>query len=508
MDFKVINKAIAVCETLFDDFDERPVDCDFVLPDYCPDIAAVLKCTLKPVVQSKQLSGDRMVVDGVANIRVMYLDEARKCVRCCEFSQPFSSTFPLKNIGVNACMRVTAKTDYVNCRATSPRRLDVHGAFTVKLKITAEGGVNVVSGAKGDRLFTKKDVIYFSVPAASAEKAFTISEVLELGSGKPAAEALIREEAVPVLSDCKVFPNKLILKGDLFLKNLYVSDMANGMMEQVEHEIPFSQIVDVDGMDDEWLCDVALEVLSSDVHITVNQNGESCLLTVNVKIQAYVQCYRTGSSEVIVDAYSAHYPLQTENRRLDTEHLLGVYRDKRTLKEKMDLPPDGVAEIVDIWCEAMPTGCRCETECCCVDGRLMICMLAKDASGIVAYYERMNDFTLEYDDTCEAMTANMQVVHTDYAMTGGKQVELRVELSAARCCYHAESCMAVTNILADESGKFPEEKAALKLYFANKGESLWEIAKSCHTSMEAVMEENGLKSDVLTDDAMLMVPLC
>ena len=97
MDFKVMNKAISTNETLFDDFDERPVDCDFVLPDYCPDIAAVLKCTLKPVIQSKQLSGDRMLVDGQANIRVMYLDEARKCVRCCEFSQPFTSTFAVKS---------------------------------------------------------------------------------------------------------------------------------------------------------------------------------------------------------------------------------------------------------------------------------------------------------------------------------------------------------------------------------------------------------------------------
>ena len=167
MDLKVMNKGIAVCETLFDDFDERPVDCDFVLPDYCPDIAAVLKCTLKPVVQSKQLSGDRLIADGIALIRVMYLDEGRKCVRCCEFSQPFTSTFAVKNVSVGAMIQVTAKTDYVNCRATSPRRLDVHGAFTVKLKITAEGGCEVVSGLKGDRLYTRKQTVSFTVPAPS-----------------------------------------------------------------------------------------------------------------------------------------------------------------------------------------------------------------------------------------------------------------------------------------------------------------------------------------------------
>ena len=66
---QVVTKAIAVCDTVFDDCDERPVDSDFVLPDYCPDIAAVLKCTLEPVIQNKQLSGDRVSADGVAFLR-------------------------------------------------------------------------------------------------------------------------------------------------------------------------------------------------------------------------------------------------------------------------------------------------------------------------------------------------------------------------------------------------------------------------------------------------------
>ena len=140
---------------MFDDFDERPVDCDFVLPDYLPDIAAVLKCTMKPVVQSKQLSGDRLIADGVANLRVLYLDEARKCVRSCEFTQPFTSTFNVKNAGVGACIRLDAKPNYVNCRATSPRRLDIHGAFSVKLKVTAEGGQEVVSSARGEGVYTR-----------------------------------------------------------------------------------------------------------------------------------------------------------------------------------------------------------------------------------------------------------------------------------------------------------------------------------------------------------------
>ena len=89
MDLSVMSKRISSTQTLFDDFEEHPVDCDFVLPDYLPDIAAVLKCTMRPMIQTKQMSGDRVMADGTVCMRILYLDEARKCIRTCEFSQPF-----------------------------------------------------------------------------------------------------------------------------------------------------------------------------------------------------------------------------------------------------------------------------------------------------------------------------------------------------------------------------------------------------------------------------------
>ena len=58
MDYKVINKAIAVTETVFDGVDERPW-LRFCTAGLLSDIAAVLKCTLKPVF-SQRLKHDRL----------------------------------------------------------------------------------------------------------------------------------------------------------------------------------------------------------------------------------------------------------------------------------------------------------------------------------------------------------------------------------------------------------------------------------------------------------------
>lgn len=124
------------------------------------------------------------------------------------------------------------------------------------------------------------------MPAASAEKTFTISEVLDLGSWKTAGGSTHPRRSRPLPDRRKLLANKAIIKGDILLKNLYASDVSAGTMEQVRHEIPFSQIIDVDGLSDDWQCQVFLDVVSSDVHISVNQNGESCLLAVSIKLTA------------------------------------------------------------------------------------------------------------------------------------------------------------------------------------------------------------------------------
>lgn len=508
MELKTLNTTAAACNVLFDGFDERPVDMDFVLPDYYPDIAAVLKCQLKPMVQSQQVSGDRVLVDGMAMIQVMYLDEARKCVRSCEFSQPFNSAFSVANLTPAACMQITTKTDYVNCRATSSRRLDVHGAFSVKLRVTTAGGQEILQDVEGDSFQKRCRSFVCSVPAASADKAFTVSEVLELENGKPPAESLIRGEAVPVLTDCKIMINKVVLKGCLYLRNLYASDVENGGMEQTEHEIPFSQIVDVEGLQDDWQCDVDLDIASNDVHISVNPNGEGTLLSVSIKLTARIRCIRSEEVSVLTDLYSTRCPLHLETKPLETEQLTGIHRDTEVIKQTFDLPPDDIAGIVDLWGDASVVDERCEAEKAVVDGRLMVYMLTRDSAGAVAYYERPVNIMLEYTECCNRMNTSLCVVRMEYVVNSQKQVELKVELAVTRRCYRLNQCMAVCGVTADESEEFPPEKAALKIYYADAGESLWEIAKSCHTSMEEVMKENDLTTDVLTENAMLLVPLC
>ena len=52
----------------------------------------------------------------------------------------------------------------------------------------------------------------------------------------------------------------------------------------------------------------------------------------------------------------------------------------------------------------------------------------------------------------------------------------------------------------------PEPTVALRIYYAKKGEEIFEIAKRYHVAPQAVLEGNGLEESRLEEDCRLLVP--
>ncbi|MBE6757480.1 MAG: DUF3794 domain-containing protein [Ruminococcaceae bacterium] len=507
MDFRVSETAYTTCEAVVNAVSEQPVDGDFILPEYCPDVASVLKCHLTTTVQSRQMSGDRLTMEGTVGLRVLYLDEDRRCVRVCEFSQPFSTAFSLPPLTNKAFFYWHTETDYVNCRAVSPRRLDIHGAFTVTLTVMDTVEHEVIAAVEGDGVYTRRTPLTCTVPAAFQEKPFTVSEVLELGGDRHPAETMVYTAVTPRVSECKVLQNKAIVKGALQVCGLYVTDAVNGTMEEATAEIPFSQIVDMEGLSEEWLCDAMITVTASEVHVESSQGGDNTLLSVSAKLLCRLYGWRLESVDAVCDAYSARCPLQMENYNLPTMRLNAVHRDEVTVRQTCDLPTEDVQDISGVWCTVLSVGMTGDGDSMKLDGRLLWCMLAEDGRGEVAYYERTEPFSVSLADGGRDDKPQVTVCHTACQMLGNGKVEMRTTLAVTRRPTSTAAYTVPRTVTADETAAYPPDKAALKIVYAEKGESLWEIARRSRTAVEAIMEENHLTEDVLSADTVLMIPL-
>lgn len=506
MELQTTMRRIGSIQTIFDDFDERPVDCDFMLPDFLPDIAAVLKCTMKPVVQSHQISGDRVMADGTVYLHVLYLDEDRKCVRSFESAQPFSSVFTVKELSGSDTIVLSAKPNYVNCRATSPRRVDIHGAFSVKLTVTGRMDTEIIENASAKDLYSKGCRITCTVPSACAEKTFTLNEVLELDTDTP-AEMIIRSEAHIRISECKPLPGKAVIKGDLVLKTAYTTDTVAGTLCQAKHSIPFSQILDADGLAEDMLCESRAQILSCDVRLAQNPNGENRLLSVSIKSALSLECFVNESCEVLTDAFHTTYPVALTTQRMMPYCITDLSQETVTVQSALALPDGNIAEILDVWGDIATVSCHDGT----VEGQLLIQLLARDTAGMVCYYERPLDVTVPLPNVCDQTTVSAAVLELDYTLSGDR-LELRIKLLVSCRTGVTESCLAITALQIDESVPYPctegMENCQVKVCFADADDSVWEIAKREHASPIALMKENDLTEENLKDRTMLLIPLC
>ena len=106
MEYQMQRESCAVCETVFEGTKEQPIDLDFTLPDYCPDIERILKCRVTPSLTSRNLSADMLELDGSVLMSLYYLDAKKQAIRLCEHTMPFSCSFSWKTGAEEAAARV------------------------------------------------------------------------------------------------------------------------------------------------------------------------------------------------------------------------------------------------------------------------------------------------------------------------------------------------------------------------------------------------------------------
>ena len=130
MEQKNLTMPVTVNETVLKETAEIPVDTDYTLPDYCPEISKILKCKTDVFIISKGINGKNVGVDGNVLITLIYVSDEGELYSY-EYQYPFNKTFEGADGIENADIFAAAKTDYINCRAVSPRKVDVHGAISL-----------------------------------------------------------------------------------------------------------------------------------------------------------------------------------------------------------------------------------------------------------------------------------------------------------------------------------------------------------------------------------------
>ena len=301
MELNAVKQAISTNELLFDQVIEQAIDTDFTLPDYCPDIQRVLKCRVSPRLNSKSISGDSLNIDGTALITLIYTDGSG-VISSHEHEAKFQKIITLGEMPMNDVnVNVSLCNDYMNCRAVTSRKMDIHGVISICVKIEGVNRREILCDIDCDGIQLKSDNCPSTSPLGKAEKIVVIEEELELSRGNTDIASVLRHEVRPIIDECKMVGNKAVVTGDIIVYALYCS--TDNQINKYENRVPFNQILEIDVDGDDCKCDAKMSLMSSTLKPRVNLSGECNSFSFECKISLVATASCDNEVSLLYDAF-------------------------------------------------------------------------------------------------------------------------------------------------------------------------------------------------------------
>ncbi len=492
-----------ICETSF----EERLEQDITLPDYCADIKKILRCSVIPGIHTVSLSGEKATAKGTGVIRVLYLTEGDKA-DVFEKSVDLVSSVTLKEFPAGAVVRARATADFVNCRATSQRKLNISaGVSTI---FTCFGGSDAEFAVKGDApVQTKTEKLTGENHLGYFDKTFDMSETVVLNSDYKPIGKIVGCTYRCEPGQNKLSSGKLLVKGELVTDVCYLCEKGDNEFGTITHKMPVSQIIDVRDLPDGAVCDVSLKVSQLNCNVKADSSGSNRMLELSARVNAFVTAQEKKECEIITDCYCTDFETD-ETFEVPAFHcLVREIQEKSQAKGEASLP-SSAKEICFAKCLDVSHNVKFSADGVRLDCSALVMIMYLDESGVPCCCEKNLDFDFNY-----AIVKKCNEPYGDFdleplsvmaSLDGKDKAELIFDYSVSGKIYCRFEKKVLKSLVVCNDKPKKEKGAVLTVYFAEKGEELWDIARLHNTTVDLILQENNLKKDVLEENSMLMIP--
>ncbi len=485
---------------------EEIVEADFSLPEYLPEILRIIKSTAEPKIHSCSLVGERITVDGVCDLKMIYTAEDGG-IYSFSTSKPFTRHCENKDFADAIDVNASLKVSYVNCRATSTKRAEIKAGITIRFNVFFEEKEDIISLNDAKCIEEKKVCVNAVSLGCKKTRSFSLSDTLTLQKN---ALFIICSNACAVLTETRKINNKIMVKGDAIVDISYVDSNDKSMTENIKHIIPINQILEFEGMEERFNGNVTLNVTALEVIPKGESNGAISGLDISLGIDVSISMWEEKQMDVISDAYAIGAAIELKKSNYEFLSLMTEIKDSFIYDSSFSVSGEGVSCVLSKWAEITGVMVKKENDNLVVTGNISVSLIIKDNADSVSCINKMFDFS--YSQRNDAFDENIAfepcivLSSLDCRVKGENNIELRAEINISGSVFSKMNIDVVTDIY--ESDKpFVCNKNAITVYFpGEKNESLWTIARKYNTTVRAIAAENALEGDTTENLKMLFIP--
>ncbi len=492
------------------------LDEDFIVPDTMEDMEQVVLDTGTVQIEASRPQGEKVAIRGKLDFKVLYRKEGGG-LRALGGSLPFEETVNVPDLREHDFVNVSWELDDLSAGMINSRKMSIKALVTLKVQVEtiydAEAAADAAASGNGEELETLKEELDVAGIAVRKKDTYRVKEVIPLPGSKPNVEKILWSEVRLTGTSGRPGDGNLHIDGELSVFVIYDAEGEDAPVQWLEESVPFSGELEVSGCREEMIPVISLRLVHREVEAKPDYDGEMRELELDAVIEADIRLYEEEKIRLLSDLYSTNRELIPETGEVCFDQILTRNLCKCKIGEKLEISrQDRILQI----CHSQGTVRIDETEiredALYIEGALEVQLLymtdddsqpIQSATEAVPFRQSVEAKGIGEESICQVSAGldNMSAV-----MLGGSMVEIKAVINLDLLVLRPVCRQVITGVQVQPMDvEKLQSLPGIVGYIVQPGDSLWKIAKKFHTTVENVMEANGLTSDQISPGERLIL---
>jgi len=509
---ELIKENMSINEDILRDFSNITVDGDIIVPDKKPDILKILQVDANTVIESKKVENMSVSISGKVCLKILYIpDRTEEKVKSIITELDFLHKIDNKDIKED--MRVICESDVqkVEFNIINSRKIGIKTIIGIDASVCGKRDISIVTDIEHDGYCekeTKRQCIYNIL--SDDDEEFVIRDKIEIASGKMSVSEVLKYDCRIIDKEVKVMSGKVILKGTMQSCVLYNGEDNN--IDFMEAETPFTEVFEVFEAYEDALCDLDCNI--GNVYAKVEEDSDGDMRVVNMEyiVKVHIRICKNIEIDMVSDFYCPGYETNVSREKCRLNEVICRPKNQASIREIFGLENNSVDRIYNVITKAYITNTTTEKGKINVQGGIdaYVLYLSENIDNPVSSIKKEIPFnyTLDAPSAENGMECiiNADAEHTSYNINMANEVELRILLTISGRVIDSREDELICD--ADISEIDKDSHHGMVIYFVQKNDKLWDIAKRYHVAVEDISKMNeGIDKNSLKTGSRVIIPM-
>lgn len=478
---------------------------EFKLTEYMQGIKRIVKSEAQVRILEKLITDNSVLVGGETVYNVLYISEGNGLLKSVSFKEPFDVRFdrdmPFDD---SAEYHITVKTSAVNVSAknSGQRIISVKSRFTLYcevLRVSPSDFCTTQDHAIGCDIETLKKDISMSHTEFCEGVRYDISEEIKLDEGAPEIAEIIEHKASICIKNLEIGDGTLKIRGKVMLDMLYESGESDSVeYVSINKHLPFETEVDMPSVDSSHKVLVNAHIESDSVSASTDNYGEQKVVEFSAYVVFDIMAVQNRDCRVVIDMYSVKECIVPVREKKRVYSVINSYSTETVYNDMIRVDLRGITDIVYCDVDLSFSNPEAAEGGVYLPAKGYLYILGVKGNGEVEAQSAVlnlriplkNIQSVDVASKCKWIS-NTYIDSYEYDLLGG-ELSLKIETDGRAISLLEESLDVLTGYETSDTCGNHTLSSGFSLYYPQKGESVWSVAKAHGVSYERLKKENSI----------------